>query len=444
MAIGSTPTRSDTPTSGERHAQRLGAAIWSQFFVRIASSAGLLVIGSYFVDLQSRHVPITSLLVGIIAALVFLTELLFAPLAGALSDIYGRKLFLVAGPLLGAIAMTLTPGGSVGAAVPPLALVLSLVGVSRVIQGLGSAAVVPATLGFLADGTDGHPVGRGRQMSLYELASSGGIALGAALGPLLWGRLGIASFLALTALYVVAAGIVLFVHEAAPTHRATTRKFSLRRSFTILKHPDMALFIPAWIAVNAILGVWITAQIVFVLTSQHTIAGQQFPGSLSHRETLLSAFLGGYVLWFALCTVAWSFFLGRLPRLPTLLVTVSGSIVASVGLVAMNHGASPAFFIPVVAVGVFIEAGFAPGALAYLADVSQAFAADRGLLMGLYSVILGAGYLLGNLLGAVAAQVLSFDGLAYLTVLLDTIAVVSIGVLLGRHSMKEDPHVRLT
>ena len=81
MAIGSTATLSDTPTSGERHVQRLGAAIWSQFFVRIASSAGLLVIGSYFVDLQSRHVPITSLLVGIIAALVFLTELLFAPLA---------------------------------------------------------------------------------------------------------------------------------------------------------------------------------------------------------------------------------------------------------------------------------------------------------------------------------------------------------------------------
>jgi len=38
--------------------------------------------------------------------------------------------------------------------------------------------------------------------------------------------------------------------------------------------------VPAWIAVNAILGVWVQAQIVFVLAGSTTIAGQRFVGSL--------------------------------------------------------------------------------------------------------------------------------------------------------------------
>jgi len=41
----------------------------------------------------------------------------------------------------------------------------------------------------------------------------------------------------------------------------------------------------------------------------------------------------------------WAVALGRLPRLPTLLVTVFGSVVASGALIALNHGAAPVAFI---------------------------------------------------------------------------------------------------
>jgi MFS family permease len=412
-------------------AQGLGAVIWSQLFLRVASGAGLLVIGSYFADLQRRGVPITSLLLGFVTALVYVTELFFAPLAGALSDAHGRKLFLLAGPALAAMAVLLPPAGSLAAAVPPLALVLALVGASRLIEGLGSAVSVPATLGFLADGTDNSPTRRGRQMSFYELASSGGIALGAFIGPLLWAHLGLAAFLVLCLLYVVASGVVLLVREpkAAADEQAGNGLFDLRRYVGVLKNRELALFIPAWVAVNAILGVWITAQIAFVLAGNLHAPGQRFVGSLFHHEAQLGAILGGYVVWFSLCVVAWAFVLGRLPRLPILVVTVFGSIVASAGLVALNHGGTPAAFVPVVALGVFLEAGFTPAALAYLADVSRAHAGDRGLLMGLYSVILGVGYFLGNVLGAVAAQVAYFDGLAYLTVLLAAVAMLAVGAL---------------
>ena len=76
--------------------------------------------------------------------------------------------------------------------------------------------------------------------------------------------------------------------------------------------------------------------------------------------------------------------------------------------------------------GIFAETAFAPAALAYLADISEEAAKDRGLLMGLYSVFLGLGQLLGNGLGGVFAQVWGFDGLIYLTALLALIALVSL------------------
>jgi len=421
--------RQDTRAVPEARASGLGAVIWSQLFLRVASSAGLLVIGSYLVDLRDHGAGITSLLVGALTALVYVTELLVAPLAGAFSDAHGRKAFLLAGPALSALAVLLIPLGSLGAALPPLTLVLVLVGAARLVEGLGSALSVPATLGLLAEGTDERPLQRGRLMSLFELATSGGLALGAVLGPILWQRLHLLAFAVLAALYLGASAVVSRVRESS-CGRKTDGAANLRRSLSILTQRRLALFIPAWIAVNAIVGVWVTAQIAFVLTVRLHVPDQRFVGSLHGRPGALSAILGGYVLWFSLCVVVWAVALGRLPRLPTLLVTVFGSVVASGALIALNHGAAPVAFIPLVLLGVFLEAGFTPAALAYLADASRAFAHDRGLLMGLYSVILGVGQLIGNVLGGVFAQAAYFDGLASLTILLAVVAMGAVMLLL--------------
>ncbi len=354
--------------------------------------------------------------------------MLVAPLAGALSDARGRKAFLLAGPAIAALAVLLIPLGSLGAAFPPFALVL--VGAARLIEGLGSALSAPATLGLLAEGTDERPLQRGRLMSLFELSTSGGLALGAVLGPILWQRLHLLAFAALAALYLGASAVVARVREA-PRGGRIGGAIDRRRSLSILAQRRLALFIPAWIAVNAIVGVWITAQIVFVLTARLHVPGQRFVGSLHGRPGALSAILGGYVLWFSLCVAVWAVALGRLPRLPVLLVTTVGAVLASAGLILLNHGGAPVAFIPLVLAGVFLEAGFTPAALAYLADASRAVARDRGLLMGLYSVILGVGQLIGNVLGGIAAQAAYFDGLAYLTILLAVVALAAVSALMA-------------
>jgi len=157
-------------------------------------------VGGYFVYLRDHRITVNSLTLGGLSALVYVTELLFAPLAGSVSDRRVRRGFLLAGFLLSAAAVLLIPLGSTNIAVLPVAVVVGLVGIARLLEGLGAALSVPATLGLLAEITDEMPALRGRSMGFFELASALGIAAGAALGPLLWKRFGLVALVALAGL----------------------------------------------------------------------------------------------------------------------------------------------------------------------------------------------------------------------------------------------------
>jgi MFS family permease len=137
------------------------------------------------------------------------------------------------------------------------------------------------------------------------------------------------------------------------------------------------------------------------------------------------------VLFFGLCLLFWAFFMNRAPRLLLMLSSIVGVYLACIALTGLNHTGmknTPLLiaWIALLMVGVFAESSFAPAALAYLADISEGSAKDRGLLMGLYSVFLGIGQLLGNGLGGVFAQNWGFDGLIFLTMLLAFVALLSL------------------
>lgn len=418
-----------TPRAATSRTHGTGAVIVAQLLLRTASAAGALALGSYFVELSRQGTSVGPLLLGILSGVSFLAELVLAPVAGSASDRRGRRVFLVAAPLLAAVGILLTPGASLIATAPSIALVVVIVGTSRLLDGAGAAISAPTTLGLLADASDGDPRRRGRVTSLYELSSSGGIALGAVAGPLLYGALGLWTFVALAAVYVVAALLVLAFLRPATASRTPPSRASLGDRLRVLVQPRLLAFLPAWIAVNAILGTWVTSQITFVLAGDVRADGQLFPGAFRGDEAGLSLVLGVYVLFFSLCIVAWAFFIGRLPTVPVLFVTVAGALVASVGLMLANRGAPLFVALPLVMVGVFLEAGFTPAALTHLSDISAEFRDDRGLIMGAYSVVVGAGYLLGNVLGGAFAEWLLFDGLALLTIGLAAAALVSIAAM---------------
>jgi MFS family permease len=310
------------------------------------------VVGSYFADLRTRGVPLTSLLVGALSGLGFVTELVVGPLAGAASDRRGPRTFVIAAPVLAAARVVLLPGASLPPAVPPLGLVALVVGLSRLVDGSGSAMAAPATLGLLADATEGDRR-RGRLMSFHELASSGGTALGAAAGPLLRAAAGRWSFPAIAGVYLAPAGMEAVFLLAGASRRDGSRPVaSARRRWTIVfTDRRLAVFLPAWVTANAILGTWVTSQITFVLAGGRPVDGQRLGGAFHHHEPRLSAVLGGYVLVFAACTVATAFLVGRLPTRPVLAAAVAGAVLASGALIGVNHGGPPPLLVPPVVAG---------------------------------------------------------------------------------------------
>ncbi len=60
-------------------------------------------------------------------------------------------------------------------------------------------------------------------------------------------------------------------------------------------------------------------------------------------------------------------------------------------------------------------AGATPAALGLLADISERFPADRGAIMGLYSVFLAIGQIIGSLIGGFAADWRGIDGMLLAT-----------------------------
>ena len=395
------------------------------FILRVNGGASNVVLGLFLAQLTAHTgYVITSLHVGLLAVAFFATELLLAPLMGALSDRWGRRYFLIIGPLLGLMQVTLILFTPVWNPMPYLLC-------AQVLAGISSAMQVPAVLGYLADYTAHEPSLRMRVMSLFELATSGGIAAGVVLGGIAWDHLGRFAFALLAFFYLAAATCMVLVPKARQIIERSNFRATGRRYWRIIRTPRLFIFIPAWICISALAGIWLSSQITFILSRPHHDPNQLLMGSMAgpgggHR---LSLILGGYVLFFGLCLLFWAFFLNRAPRLRLMLTSIAGVYIACIALAGINHrgiGNDTLLYVwmPLLLVGVFAESSFAPAALAYLADISEEAAKDRGLLMGLYSIFLGLGQLIGNGLGGVFARIWGFDGLIYLTALLAFIALI--------------------
>jgi len=348
---------------------------------------------------------------------------------GSLSDRFGRRIFLVIGPLVGlaqALLLVLTP------TIDPLPYLLLL----QIVAGTSSAIVTPVVLGYLADFTAYNQGKRVRAMSFYELVTSGGIAVGTVIGGLAWERFGRNSYLLLAAFYLVVALCMFLAPVVGQVMERSDVRTTARRYWRILRSPRLFIFVPAWICISALVGVWFSSQLTFILSSHVHTSNQWLVGLTSGHNggRMLSLILGGYVLFFGLCLLFWAFFLNHIPRLRLMLFSIGGVYLACIALVGINHKGMGQgvlwLWILLLMVGIFAETSFAPSALAYLADISEDASKDRGLLMGLYSIFLGLGQILGNGMGGLFAHTLGFDGLILFTVILATIALPSLLLLL--------------
>ena len=355
---------------------------------------------------------VSAVAVGLLGVSFYAAELTAAPLFGAESDRRGPRLFLLLGPAFGAVAAQLMGSAR---AIPALVA-------ARVLQGLSTASSAPATLSYLSGATAGSEPLRGRVMGLFEIASVVGMAAGFVLGGVVWDALGPGAFTLVTAIYLASGAAFLRLQESSPP--VPPAHLGLRARLLALGDPRLLAFAPAWLAVNAALGVWFTHSAFQLNGGRHP--GQLLAGALSGSAIGLgfAAFGAAFTLGVAL----WGRAFGRLAKTTIMLVSLAGLLGACLVLFAINHqGAAPGpALVPLVAlflVGIGVASGFTPAALAYLADLAEARPGRQGAVMGLYSVLIGLGQLVGGALGGPFAERWSVDGLIALTAILGAVAV---------------------
>jgi DHA1 family multidrug resistance protein-like MFS transporter len=164
--------------------------------------------------------------VGLLVAAFSLTQFLFSPVAGRLSDSWGRKKIIVAGMIIFALSELLF-----GVANTPFFLFTA-----RFLGGIGAALIMPAVMAYTADTTSTEE--RGKGMGYINAAITTGFIIGPGIGGFI-AEFGIrVPFYGAAAAGMIAAIITLFVlPESSPSvqrEKSTTTTTKKQGFFTQL------------------------------------------------------------------------------------------------------------------------------------------------------------------------------------------------------------------
>lgn len=368
----------------------------------------------------------------LLASAFFVSELVLSPVFGIISDRLGHHRMMLVGPAFGAVAVVLTG----------LTTNIPLLGGTRLLEGASTAASVPSILGYIAVATAGSEALRGRAAARFEGATLAGIGAGFAVAPLLFAAIGPTAFFVNAFVYGVSFLIYRFgvedrdAAERAAAHgtaqRGTGRAVDWSRYATLLRSSHVWLLAPTWIAVNASIGLWFSQSIF-----QFSRVDPRFPEQVLHRgfhpmQISLAAVVVGIV--FGAGLLYWGNRFRSFRRTTIIIYGIMGGAVLVAGGLVVNHAAGLFIAIPLagliaIAFGLFVLAGATPAALGLLADMSERFPSDRGAIMGLYSVFLAVGQIIGSLIGGVAADMHGIDGLLIATTALLLVALLPLALL---------------
>jgi MFS family permease len=399
-----------------RDQRRLMLVIASNGMLRVAGGASSVLVGVYVAELANRGRTVGAGLVATLAAISSAVELLGALPLGMLSDAVSARTLMTTGALLAAAATWLFG----------VTEHVSVFVVSRALEGLSTAAGVPALLAHVTDVTAADARLRSRAMSYFELSLLAGLALGGVAGGQLWSLLHAGAFVAVALLYASAASVLFIGSVGSVAHRRADVWQGLARA---LKTPALRRLAPVWLCMNAIIGLWLGPTLYFLLTNP-TPHSQLLTGLFTANPGGLGWLLFVYSLVFGTGVLVWSRVLPRIELPHALRVSLVAMLAVSVCLLALNHMTDQPMYVrwtltAIIALLIMVESGFTPAALSLLARAVGP-GVGRGSAMGIYSFLLGVGTLIGSVLAGVAGRWLAVDGLIYVTLAL---AVLAFGLL---------------
>ena len=408
----------------------LWAVLAGTFTLRFSTGLTGAMLSYYLADLDKNNVvEVSPVVVGVFAATFYLAELVLSPIFGILSDRLGHHRVMLYGPAFGAVAVVITA----------LTTNLFLLGGTRWLEGSSTAASIPSILGYIAIVTAGNEALRGKASARFEGATLAGIGGGLIVAGPLFANLGAGAFLLNAVIYGVSLLIYRFGVSDPEAERESIKlqHVGLRRYGHLLSNAHVLWLAPTWIAVNASIGLWFSQSLFALASGDDRFPDQFLAQGFSTMEITLG--LVGVAVIFGAGIIWWGDRFARFRRTSMILAGVLGGVALATAGFTVNHLAGSATtLLPmlvvgvaaiVAAVGLFVLAGATPAAVGLLADVTERFPADRGAVMGLYSVFLAVGQICGSLLGGFAAEWRGIDGLLIATGLLLLVALVPLNRL---------------
>ena len=419
------------------------AAILSTLLLRIASRTSFVLLGFYL----GEHFT-SATIVALVLEAFYITELVLAPIVGSLSDRLGRKPFLLSAPLVGSVAALCLAGAALLFPHPQaapfdarLVILLLIVLVGRLLEGAATALNVPSSLGYITEITSGSDKLRARVMTAFEVSTVGGLALAIPFGGKISSLLGSWGFFVVIALNLINVVLITcLLKESAKRKTQVNTRHSLTNSLSLLRHKRIFTFLPAWLSINALVGAWMTL-ITIMLTYPEPAADLRFPGQLLYggfSKEFATLLIGGFGLLFLAGMGLWILALPRLRRTTVMFIGLGGLSVSIFGLTLINGLAENPAHVPdsskplllvllsLVMLGVLLLSGFTPASLTHMAAISELLPDKRGSVMGLYSVIMGVGQLIGASLGGLCVDLGGFYGLMGFSVAMGLVSLGSV------------------
>ncbi len=312
----------------------------------------------------------SNLTVGIIAAAYPVAETICGPAIGILVDRFGRRKWIYLGLMVSTVALfafTLNTN------------IAYLVAVHAV-QGVAAAMIIVSTLTMVTDASTSAT--RGKEMGVYDFANLGGYMMGILAAGILTHISGRTTpFYFASALAAIGA---LFAYFRVRETKWQGRQRALSPIQTLkilLSHRRAAAMFPIWLAITTFVGVALT-----------------FGPRLGPSPLLTSFFFGGVVLVLAVTQPLFGHLsdkYGRDKLMMLGLLSVLGLFFTAIEMVRGRLGfwfGAP--FLVLFGIGSF---AFPPAALATLGDLAPE--RSRGTTMGVYSVVISLGTIIGPLLG---------------------------------------------
>lgn len=343
----------------------------------------------------------SNLVVGIIAAAYPVAETVFGPVVGILADRFGRREWIWIGLCVSTFALF---AFTLNTEVAYLVLVHS-------IQGFAAAMIVVGSLTMVTDVSTVST--RGREMGMYDFANLGGYMIGIfTAGVLMRTHFLLAPFYLGSALAAVGAVYAFFKVKEKRSRRSRSALSPIQTVRLLLSDRRAAAMFPIWLSVTTFIGMALT-----------------FGPRLGPSPMITSSVIAGIVLVLAFTQPFFGHLSDNYGRERLMMFGMLSLIGLFVTVIAMfRWHINVLYLIPFFAVFGVGSFAFAPAALASLGDLAPE--QGRGTTMGIYSVVISLGTIIGPLLGGYLLDRYGLTSLFYAGLLI-LISALGVAILIA-------------